>query len=269
MNNILVPTDFSENAENALNYGINLANHFESKIYLLSVYQVLSPTGSMKDIETFLRNENEAQLSKLVKKHKSALYHDTSLEALTINGNTINTIAGLADSKDIDLIIMGTQGSSALKEIFIGSNTVGVIKRANKPVLAIPCDFQYRPFKKIVLAIDEDDYFPEEQIHPLISLAKNYNSKILVYHISDPETGKGIGPSIDEYLKGLDYSIHENVGVTNINKGINEFVEKNDADLLCMITRKRKFLEGIFNPSVTSKEAFDSPVPLLVLRQKN
>ncbi len=269
MKKLLVPTDFSEHAENALNFAINAANHFESKIYLLSVYQVHSPTGSMKDINQFLKDENESQLSKLVKKHKTALFHDTSLEAKTLNGSTINTIARFADDNEVDLIIMGTQGSSGLNEIFIGSNTVGVIKRANKPILAIPCGYRYQPFKKIVLALDESNSFPKEQISPLLTLAKSYKSKILVYHIAEPDEQNGVSPSIKEYLKGMDYSIHENIGISDINEGINAFVKRNEADMLCMITRKRRFLENLFNPSVTRKEAFNSPVPLLVLRELN
>ena len=148
MNKLFVPTDFSENAENALKFAINVANHFESKIFLLSVYQVHSPTGNFRDLERFLINENEMQLSVLVKKYKTSLFHDTSMEATTINGSTIHTIANFADSHDVDLIIMGTQGSSALNEIFIGSTTVGAIKKARKPILAIPGGFVYRPFKK-------------------------------------------------------------------------------------------------------------------------
>jgi nucleotide-binding universal stress UspA family protein len=266
MKKLLVPTDFSDNAEIALKFAINLANHFESKIYLLSVYQVHSPTGSMKDISRFLKEENEAKLSALVKKYKTAIFHDTSLEAMAINGSTISTIVHFADGHDVDLIIMGTQGSSGLNEIFIGSNTVGVIKRATNPILAIPNGYVYKPFKKIVLALDESSAFPEKQIKPLLSLAKSYKSKILVYRIIEPDEKEGVSPSIHEYLKGMDYSIHESIGISNINEGINAFVTRNEADMLCMITRKRRFLEGIFNPSVTRKEAFNCPVPLLVLR---
>ncbi len=267
MNKLLVPTDFSDNAENALNYAINLANHFESKIYLLSIFQAHSPAGSMKNIVHLLKEENETQLSLLDKKYRNTILRESGLETMTINGQTISTISGFADRNNIDLIIMGTQGSSGLNEIFIGSTTVGVIKKANKPILAIPCGYQFKPFKKIVLALDESEPFPEEQIKPLIALAKSYKSQILVYHIAQPDDKNGVSPSIDEYLKGMDYSIHENIGISNINEGINDFVKRNDADMLCMITRKRRFLEGIFNPSVTRKEAFNSPVPLLVLRE--
>ena len=267
MKKLLLPTDFSENAENALNFGINLANHFESKIYLLSVYQVRTPAGSFKNMDSVLKEEYESELSKLVEKYKPAMFRHSSLEALAISGQTIPTIAGFADSHHVDLIVMGTQGSSGLNEIFIGSNTVGVIKKANKPILAIPCDYKYKPFKKIVLALDESDALPKEQIEPLVALAKSYKSEILVYHIVAPDENNGISPSIDEYLDGLEYSVHQNLGISDINEGINAFVERNDADLLCMITRKRRFLGNIFNPSVTRKEAFDSPVPLLVLRQ--
>ena len=266
MKKLLVPTDFSDNAENALQFAINLANHFESKIFLLSVFQVNSPAGSLKDIDRFLREENQEQLSRWIAKYKPQIAHDESIEAVTLNGSTVNTIVNFADDREIDLIIMGTQGSSGLKEIFIGSKTVGVIKKASGPILAIPCDFKYKPFKKIVLALDETDAFPEDQIKPLLALAKSFNSKILIYHILEPDEDNGVNPQIVEYMEGMDYSIHQSMGISDLNEGINTFVERNEADLLCMITRKRRFLEGIFNPSVTRKEAFDSPVPLLVLR---
>jgi len=267
MKKLLVPTDFSDNAENALKFAINLANHFESKIYLLSVYQVHSPAGSLKDIDSFLRTENELQLSALVSKSKNELFQNASMEAVTVNGSTASVISNFADKRDIDLIVMGTQGSSALHEIFIGSTTVGVIKKATKAVLASPNNFSYRPFKKIVLALDESKTFPKEEISPLLTLAKSYQSKVLVYHIAEPGGQNGVSPSIHEYLKGTDYSVHEKIGITDINEGINDFVRENDADLLCMIARKRSFLENLFDPSVTRREAFDSPVALLVLQR--
>lgn len=267
MKNILVPTDFSKNAKNAFDFAIKIANHFKSKITLLSVYQAHSPTGSMKNIDRFLKDENESQLSAVVKKHQSMILEDVRLEAITINGSTTTAIARIAKDRDIDLIVMGTQGASGLKEIFIGSNTVGVIKRTTKPVLAVPNGSVYKPFKKMVLALDKRDAFPGEQIKPLLRLAQSYNSKVLIYHIAKTDDDKSVNPSIDEYFKGLDYSIHESIGASDVNEGINAFVQKNEADLLCMITKKRSFLEGIFNPSVTRREAFNTPVPLLVLRQ--
>ena len=267
MNNILVPTDFSKNAENALQYAINLGNKFGSKIFLLHTFKVPSKTGMLISIEKFMRDDAEQKLSELVKKYKTALFHDTSMEALAIKGNAIKIITAFANQHAVDLVVMGTQGASGLKEIFIGSNTVGVIKNVKQPLMAIPQDFKYRPFNKIVLALDELSVSTNKQLQPLTQLAKSYRSKIEVYHIADQPVEAGADPSIDIYLDGLEYSFHQESGIDNINKGIENFVEATKADLLCIIRKSRGFLQEVFHSSVTKASAFHSTVPLLILQE--
>ncbi len=267
MKRILVPTDFSGNAENALNYAINIANHFESEVHLIHTYEVPSSTGMLVSVKNYILDDAEQELAKLAKKYQPQLLHKTSLHTEAVEGYTIDRILRYANGFKADLIVMGTKGASGLKELFIGSNTTGVINRSEMPVLAVPAGFNFQQIKEITFALDTEILSTSDVIDPLITLAKIYGAHISVLHVDKVKEAAGIDAGADIYLSDLNHSYHL-VSDEKINRGINRFVVKSNADLLCMVHRKRGFLGDLFHKSVTSKEAFDSPVPLLVLHDK-
>ena len=268
MRNIIVPTDFSENAANALKYAINMAFHFDSKIHLIHVYNSPpSGVGMMRSVTDFMRNDAEGELSKIVNKNKERLLRGTSLVAKAIEGYTEQVITQYAKSIGADLIIMGTQGGSGLKEIFIGSNTSAVIKHSEVPVLAIPNNFTYQRLKDIALAIDGQVISSADVVEPLIILAKEYQSHVSVLHVEKAKIAAGIDEGINVFLTEVAHSFNT-IYKGKVTKSINDFVLKTDANMLCMIHRDRGYLGNLFHKSVVKKEAFDSPVPLLVLYDK-
>lgn len=267
MKNIIVPTDFSENAKNAFEYAINIANHFGATLHLIHVYEVRSSTGMMMSIRDFLREEVEANLSELVKSYKHHLLHHTNLEAKAIEGYSMDTVARYARSRKADLIVMGTQGASGLKEVFFGSNTVSLLKKSARPILAIPAGCAYQAFKSITFALDEEIIPRSEIVEPLVALAKAYNAKINVLHVEKTEEYALVDPGVEIYLADVDNAFHL-VQNPNIPQAINDFVANSDTQLLCMLRRERSFLENLFHTSITKKEAFHSSVPLLVLNDQ-
>ena len=159
---------------------------------------------------------------------------------------------------------MGTQGASGLKEIFMGSMTVGVINKSEVPVLAIPSGYPYQPLKEITLAIDSEILRTSDVVDPLINLANTYSAHISILHVDKTKKVVGVDAGVDIYLSDVNHSYHL-IKDYNINDGIDRFVLKSDSNLLCMVHRKRGFLDKLFHKSVTDKEAFNSPVPLLAL----
>lgn len=269
MKNILVPTDFSENANNALRYAVNIANHFEATIHLINVYQVHSRAGMFVNVERFIRDDAEKGLSKTVKAIEELLLKASAIITHGIPGRAVDVVCKYAQQHDVDLIVMGTQGASGLKELFLGSNTGGVIQRSIKPVLAIPNGFQYQPMGNMVLAVDSEVVPNENTLSPMLQLAQAYQAHIKVLHLEKSKTLVSIDPGIEIYLNDYEHSFHEGTLHDNdLNKSINHFVEKEQANLLCMIRRKRSFFEKIFFLSATKKESFNCPVPLLVLQEE-
>ena len=268
MNHLVVPTDFSDNAHNALSYAIGIADHFETcTIHLIHVYQVSGGTGTMESVTDFIETRVRKAMSNLVGKSKGKLSDNTNLIARSIEGSPVGIIAAYAERLAANYIVMGTHGASGLKGIFMGSNTVGVIKSSNIPVLAIPAECKYQVFKKFVFAIDTDTISNSDVVEPLVQLAKKYNSLVKVLQVGRHKSKAAIDAGVDIYLADLKHTFHF-VEDVKIDNGIDRFVKEEKADLLCMIRRERDFFSDLFHISLTRQEAFDSKIPLLILHDK-
>ncbi|MFK8006304.1 MAG: universal stress protein [Saprospiraceae bacterium] len=268
MKKILVPTDFSDNADNALRYAINIGNYFEAEIQLLHTYDVKSTTGSFKSVREYIKEDVERDLSDNLRKFKTSILGRTKLQGRGIEGNPIDVICSLATHEKFDLIVMGTQGANGLKGIFLGSNTSGVMKKTTTPLLAVPNNFKYRPIKDIIFPVDSGIIADEDVLKIFLEIATAYKSKIKVVHLETEKVVAGYDPGIEYFLKRIPHSFHRISGSRAVNEVINDFVYENNSDMLCMIRRERHFWENLFHKSVTTKEIFDSPVPLLILHSQ-
>jgi len=265
MKKLLVPTDFSENALNALPYVIDIANLFGAEITLLHTYRIYSSTGSFKSVESYLQENISTEMLELIRLIERKLENGASIQTRIARGEAVPVITRFAEKGAFDLIIMGTQGASGLKEIFMGSVTYGVTRNTTIPLLAIPVNFSYRPIQKIVLAIDEYGISYAKIITPLIHLSRKTHAQVAIYHKDTGVKDHGIDPSVEIFMEGVDYSLHYELDSDNVNDSINSFVLDSNADMLCMIRRELDLLERIFHTSHTTKEVFKSPVPLLIL----
>lgn len=266
MHKILVPTDFSENAFNALEYAVEMANLFGSSITLLHTYTASSTSGMFVSVESFMKKDAAEQALLALRKVEPRLQGEAAVDTQILRGPTNRTIREVADEQGYDLIIMGTQGASGLAEVFLGSTANSVIKDALTPVLAIPNGSSYRPIRQIVFAIDDEGIGHAGVVKPLVQLAKKTHAPVRVFHQALDAERDGIDPSVDLYLEEVEHSFHYELDQEDINESINSFVKDNQAELLCMLRRSRGFLEEVFHRSATTKEVFDSPVPLLVLK---
>ncbi len=264
MKKIIIPTDFSQNAWNALKYAVNLANKYQSEIHLLNIYEPISSTGSFISIKDFMQEDAEKGLKITLKELQAYLKPGTTIVTKALLGKTVPSICRYAKSMEADLIIMGTQGASGLKAVFFGSNTSGVMKQTDVPLLAIPGDANYRPIKSIAMAIDSEVITDEDVLEPVLQLAKTHGAKINVVHIEKAGQAVLIDAGVDVFLSEVPHTFYA-MESDNIKEGITEFVERKEADLLVMIRRDRSFLGSIFHESVTQKTMFDSNIPLLIL----
>ena len=269
MKKILIPTDFSENANNALRYAINIANYFEAEVHLIHVYEVRASTGAFQSVGEYIREDAERDLSDNIRSVKNNVLGRTVLKGRAIQGITVDVVCSIATHEKMDLIVMGTQGASGLKEVFLGSKTAGVMKRTSVPILAVPNKFTYRPIKDIIFPVDSGIVADEQVMEPLLRIAKAYKSQVKVLHLETQKVVAGYDPGIEYFLKDIEHSFHTVSGSKDINGMINLFVVEENADMICMIRRERSFWENVFHRSATAKEIFDSPVPLLVLHDKN
>jgi nucleotide-binding universal stress UspA family protein len=277
MKHILMPTDFSEIAWNALVYGLELLKKMECTFYLLHVDRVpaysgaaSSVKGASKNFEEIILKDSKENLKKLLGRiQKMPLNTKHTFVTLALYDSFTDAIERELINKKIDLIIMGTKGASGAREILFGSNTVHVITKATCPVIAIPPHFNYQPPKEILFPTDYEIEFQKESLGLLLNIAKLHLSRIKVMHV---RAGYTLTKTQEKHKKQLEkllgsLTLFHEVADDGILAAINEFQSKVKINLLVMVRNKHTFLEKFFIEPVIKKIGFHITVPFLVIPQ--
>ncbi|AHF98205.1 MAG: universal stress protein [Desulfurella sp.] len=138
--NILIPTDLSENAQKAIEYALSLAKAYGAKLHIYYVITDLQaalgyvPSLPLDKIEASMRQEAENYFEHIKNKIlKDFDNFDMHIEV----GDAPKKIVEFATNNDIDLIVMGAQGKSALERFVFGSTTEKVLRMSKKPILVV------------------------------------------------------------------------------------------------------------------------------------
>lgn len=276
MKNILVPTDFSENAARAVEYAAVVAHATHAKITLFNVY---TPMVSRYNVISALVADEAAQ-AKIDLKRKLDIVAKTLLEQFpTVScevsvglGEPISEILNAAKAMNTDIIIMGTQGASNLEKLLLGSNAAKIVEKAACPVLVVPPGTTSRIPKKIVYATDYA-YSDIDAARFLTSIAKQLDATITFLHITTPEE------KIDDELALVQKFTAEIKAATDYQRitskiisdntvimGLDKLAQEDDVDLLAVSTRRRSIFEKLYNPSITKKLVSYTTLPLLAFK---
>ena len=280
MKKILLPTDFSKNAKNAIQYAVELYKDSECTFYLINTYTpaiyqseyILHSPGQigLGDIYQSFSMENLEELKKELERTYKNPKHTFIIHS--VFNLLVDEIVDIAHKEEADLIIMGTQGATGAKEIFMGSHTVHVIKKAPCPVLAIPADFKFEAPKEILFPTDFEINYQHAQLSVLLDLAAHYHSKVDIIHIS---SGNELSAKQEQNKTSLDKMLGEgkhrfhDLPSQEIIEGINSFKAKSTVNLLVMIQNKHTFIERLFIEPVIKKIGFHVTIPFMVLPHPN
>jgi len=259
MKRILIPVDFSKEAENAARVAAGIAKRTGSDIYLLHMLELptntIDPTGYTQIIAEpqaiyFMKLAHERfdkfkslPFFKGIKLIESVQFH--------------YAFAGIiSESKknDIDLIVMGSQGASGLQEMFIGSNTEKVVRKSEIPVLVIKEGSGDGMIKNMVFASDFADE-SKKTFQKIIDFANLFDSKIHLLYVNtihNFNTTKAVEERIENFLldfelKNYTQNIYNDI---SIESGILNFSREMDADLIALNTHGRSGLSQLFNGSI-------------------
>lgn len=269
---LLIPTDFSVNAEDALKYAIAFAKSVSAEITLLHVLHPTTNNPILSGINaqelSQERNEAEKKFKDLINKFKDE-YGAMKITYGFGVGTVSEVVAQKCNELKTDLVIMGTQGASGLKKLVLGSNAASVIETVDTPVLAIPAGSKFYAPKKMLFATN---YYKSDVgvIERLVELAKKFDSEIVISHIIDEddfeedealylENCTKLVKDVTHYNK-ISHKIYKD---HDIKEGIDELVASQKADLLVLSSRKRSFLEKLLDKSLTKEMSYDTFVPLL------
>ena len=278
MKNILIPTDFSNNAYNALYYATRLFKNEPCKFYILNTFDaephiITSRIESDKESSTYkdLKNQSQERLTETF----HSIVRDTedfdhTFETISVSKKLAETINKTIKKKNIDLVVMGTKGVSGVKEIFMGSNTVKVIQKIKDcPILAVPDHFDFEPPKEIAFATDFRRFYSKEELKPLLDIVSLFTSNIRIMHIHEEEQLDEIQEhnfkKLKEHLDGFEYTMHWVAKLDQKADLINEFIDKMNIDMLSMLYYKHSLMETITREPVIKKIGFQPSVPFLVI----
>ena len=258
MKKILVPTDFSEQAENALKVAAILAKKQHAEIYLLHMLEIpiqhLDPGVSHQDVPEALF------FMKLAHKKFEDLLASDFLEGITVHETvkadiSFNEIKNTCKEFDIDLIVMGSHGATGVKEMFIGSNAEKVVRTSVVPVLVIKNEHDNFEISEFVFASDfKNDN--KETYEQAVKFANAFNSKIhllMVNTVNNFLTSYEAKTRIEDFISGEPFN---NYTITILNdvsveQGILNFAKDVNADLIGISTHGRQGIAHFFNSSIS------------------
>ena len=279
MKSILIPTDFSENAWNAARYGLQLFDKEECTFYLLNTYTpavassrfiAASVDGEM--LENSAQGYSKRGLQNFIKriqqhfdnpKHKFKIISSFSFLA--------DEIKEIIASHEIDLVVMGTKGASGIEEVFMGSNTVRIIKSVNNcPVLAVPQNFEFITPTEIAFATDFNRFYTKSELGPLLEMANAFKATIRIVHVQYKimaltELQKFNLSMLRKYLKKAEHYVHTVSELSSISKSLEMFTKELDIHLLAMLNYQHSYMEKITREPVVKRLTFHTQIPLLVI----
>lgn len=203
---ILIPTDFSELSESALKVGIAIAKRQGAKITLLHAISPDSywPSPSDDTMPDFqLLSDFKLSIEEKLKRLADKFETETGVKfsSKLMEGSPAEMICKFAFTEDVSLIVMGTHGTSGLREFFIGSEAYRVVKNASCPVLTIPGNWPNTDFKKVLFPIRLVPEALEKYVFAKPIIEKNNSELILLGLTEEDKPGdlKDIALLIDQF----------------------------------------------------------------------
>lgn len=270
MKTILVPTDFSEVAENALKLAKYIAQKTKATIHLANFYSIPLGSYAYPDISVpgeIIEAIRKAAVEGIEKTAQELIAEGYTVEHTVEMGMASGEIVDLADKIDADLIVMGTTGADGLINKIIGSNAEHVMQQTRRLIILVPKDCTFDGIFNVVYLdeLKEDDT-------KILSKLFSFSEEIGVHNVKllNVNTGFFFQPVNEHLLIQLDRAFGmekiklETVDAADVKEGIDKYLEKEMIDLVVMSTHKKTLLERIFSKNNTNTMALYSKVPLMV-----
>lgn len=275
MKQLLVPTDFSENAEEAYSYALKIAAKTGSRItFLLAVEEpfdfAIRVEEKVEGAIEYAHKKFEEIISEFIRIPE---YSELEIDYKIVHGKAVSGIFEGIKEIQPDWVVMGSKGATGFKKILLGSITSRVVRESPVPVLMIPNQSQFDDFRKIVFTT-EFQQKDLELLRSVIEFASLWDSTIQVVHIAKEKDlkveimYKGFRELVEAEIKydKMEFIVEY---ASNFLEGIANYQNPDECSLLAMGRYDLDFFEEIFDYSETKAMSFYSQTPLLVLPTNN
>jgi nucleotide-binding universal stress UspA family protein len=270
---IVLPTDFSDNAWNAIIYALKLFANESCTFYLLNSMKLKGSTMSnfSNKLLNTIRNVAKKDMLELKQMIERVNVNANHSFEIIISDEYLEDVLEYAIKKyQIQMIVMGTKGASGAKGFFFGSNTVHIINKIRLwPVLTIPNMFDFTEPKKIAFSTDFNRFYDEKELIPLKELTDLYNSEINIVHLNNEEHLNEVqeynSKILENYLKEYTYHFYWIPSYAKKAADINDFIKEQKINMLVMVNYKHSFIEKITKEPFIKTIGFHPVVPFLVI----
>jgi len=278
MKHFLVPTDFSETADIALEFAIESLKFVPATITLVHAFELVNNMyvdymGAHREFHENLTREIQNKLDQI--KNRVREQHGVELKTLLSKEHLGAALSGITEEEKVDMIIMGTLGASGIKSKLWGSRTSSVISNSTVPVMAIPHNFHWKKPNAFLLATNQFvkssgilDYIFElaglylSTVHSVVFTSKEEDKAgTFIRHQKEIEE---YGNYLKETYKEDSLSSAHLYG-DDFEDTLEEYIIENKVDILIMITRQQSFWKNLFNRSATQQMSFHTQIPLLAI----
>ena len=280
MKNILLPTDFSENSWNAIEYALKLFEKATCNFFLLNVKSLsyiaegdMTFAVNQETIEDVYIKPSKVKLRKLLKhileKFSNPRHH--KFYTLTDYNFFIDSIRANVIENKIDLIVMGTKGVTGFKKLTLGSNSGDVITKVKCTTLVVPENAKFTIPKEIAFPTDFSITYNLQTLQPVSEILDTYNSGLRILHLS--KKGSDLNPNqqknkelLEDYFSSNKHSFHF---LTNekIEEAVQCFVESRNIDMIVMAAKNLNYFQKILFVPTVEKISYHTDVPFLVLHE--
>jgi nucleotide-binding universal stress UspA family protein len=274
---ILIPTDFSETAELAVAHGAYMAQLFGAKIFLFHsvasmAYSLLpQESGLFIDSELAYEAMEQERLSRVTKEIEKK--YNVQLSTINVNGRPAHGIADAVKENEIDMVIMGTHGTSGFEELFIGSNTYKVVNLVACPVISIQKFVKKVGFSNIIMPINEELH-SRQKTNNVIELASAYKSTVHILGLLEADDELVDEQKFKIKLDSVeDKLVHEKIPYTKkLVRGHNlaiealNYSEEVGGDLIVTMTGHEGNLTGSFLGAFAEQIVNHSKIPVMSIR---
>lgn len=276
MKKILFPTDFSETANNAFLYALNLAKSIDAQVYVLHVYELPMITGSLSagliqnvyetvELGSFDNfKDNIPQLRQIADDNG---LNEIPIKFILEEGNFLYILREIIGEESVDFVVMGTDGNSGIEKMLFGSNTINAITSMKVPILSIPHGMSFKGFKNIgfTTVFDQKD---KDALKYLIEIANRHHAKIHCMHVSkDGKFNQQAMKDWQDQFAGdpIVFEVYHDADPVN---AVLDFIKEKQIDLLTVVSRNKGFFDKIFSPGFTKKIANKNITPLFVFHEQ-
>lgn len=278
MKTIIVPVDFSEYSEYALNVAAVLAGKLDANILVLHMLELSTVHAYGKETQND-HIEKTLFYTKLAEKKFDEFLRKDYLNGISVTPiirhfKVFSELGEVASENNANLIVMGSKGSSGISEFFIGSNTEKVVRHSEIPVLVVKNKLENWDVKKVVFATD----FSEEAISSFsksIELLEALKAEVQLLYVNIP--GEGFKATdemewaVETFLQQAEGNVNRLKNVHYIadktaEKGILKYAHKVNADMIAITTHGRTGLAHFFEGSITEDLANHADFPILTFQ---